>query len=48
MESLSLEVFKNHGVVALRDVGSGHGEDGRELDLVILEVFSNLSDSVIL
>ena len=24
-ESLSMEVLKNHGDVALRDVGSGHG-----------------------
>ena len=28
VESLSLEVFKNHGDVALRDMVSGHGEDG--------------------
>ena len=28
MESLSLEVFKNCGDVALRDVVSGHGEVG--------------------
>ncbi len=26
--SSSLEVFKNHGDVALRDVVSGHGGDG--------------------
>jgi len=26
--SPSLEVFQNHGDVALRDVGSGHGELG--------------------
>ena len=44
MESPSLEVLKNHGDVALRDVGSGHGGGG--LGLGILEVFSNLSDSV--
>ena len=28
MGSPSLEVFKNHGDVALRDVGSGHGGMG--------------------
>ena len=28
MESPSLEVFKIHGDVALRDVGSGHGGGG--------------------
>ena len=28
MESLSLEVFKKRVDVALRDVVSGHGEDG--------------------
>ena len=44
--SLSMEVFKDCGDVALRDVGSGHGGFG-VLDVVILEVFSNLSDSVI-
>ena len=27
MESLSLEVFRKHGDVALRDVVSGHGGD---------------------
>ena len=27
-ESLSLEVFKKHGDVMLRDVVSGHGGDG--------------------
>ena len=48
MGSLSLEVFQSRGDVALRDVGSGHGGDGLGLDLGILEVFSNLTDSVIL
>jgi len=46
VESLSLEEFKNHGDVTRRDafsVGSGLG-----LDLMTLEVFSNLTDSVIL
>jgi len=28
VESLSLQVFKNHGDVAMRDVVSGHGGDG--------------------
>ena len=28
VESPSLEVFKNHGDVALRDVARGHGGDG--------------------
>ena len=39
-ESQPLEVFKNLGDMALRDVVSGHGGDGLGLDLVILEVFS--------
>ena len=47
VESPSLEVFKNCADVALRDVVSGHGGAGLELDLVILEDFSNLYDSVI-
>ena len=47
VESPSLEVFENCGDVALRDMVSGHGGDGLGSDL-ILEVFSNLSDSVIL
>ena len=47
-ESLSLEVFKNHGDVALRDVVSGHGGDGLELNLDILQVFSNLNHPVVL
>jgi len=28
VESLSLELFKNHGDVALRGMGSGHSGDG--------------------
>ena len=40
--SLSLEVSKSHGDVALRDVGSGHGGVG----LGISEIFSNLNDSM--
>ena len=46
MQSLSLEVSKNHVGVALRDVLSGHGGVGGErrlgLALVILLFFSNL------
>jgi len=41
--SPSLEVFQNHGDVALRDVARGDGEVG--LDLGISEVFCNLNDS---
>ena len=48
MGSLSQEVSKSCGDVALRDVGSGHGGGGLGLDLRILEVFSSLNDSVIL
>ena len=44
--SPSLEGFKNHRDVALRNVGSGHG--GLGLDWMIIEVFSNLNDSMIL
>ena len=48
VESPSLEVFKNCGDVALRDVVSGHGGDGLEVGLLmILVVFSNLYDSMI-
>ena len=45
--SPSLEVFKKNEDVALRDVVSGHGGGGLGLDWMILEVFSNLNDSVI-
>jgi len=48
VESPSLEVFHNHGDVVLRDVIRGHSGGGLGLDLEILEVFSNLNDSVIL
>jgi len=34
--------------VALKDTISGHGDDGLGLDLLILEVFSNLNVSTIL
>ena len=33
VESLCLEVFKNHGDVALGDVISGHGGDGLAVGL---------------
>ena len=44
--SLSMEVLKNHGDVVLRDMLWCHGENGFELDLVTLEVFSNLNCSM--
>ena len=47
MGSASLEVFRKHRDVALRDVASGHGGDGLGLDCMVLEVFSNLNDSMI-
>ena len=46
--SLSLEVFQSHGDVALRDVGSGCGGVGWGWTWGILELFSNLSDAVVL
>ena len=46
--SPSLEVFQDHGDVALRDVVGGHAGDGLGLDLIISEAFSNLNDSMIL
>ena len=46
VKSLSQEALQNHGDVALRDVVMGM-EDGLELALGILEVFSNLNDSMI-
>ena len=46
-KSPSLEVFKNCGDVALRYMVSGHGGGGSGLDWMILEVFSNLYDSII-
>jgi len=48
VESPSLEVFQSRVDVALRAMGSGHGVMGCWLDWVILEVFSNLNDSVVL
>lgn len=38
--------FKNHGDVALQDMVSGHGGDGLELGLGVLELFSNINDSM--
>ena len=48
MGSLSLEVFKECGDVALRDVGRGHGGRGLGMDWMMLKVFSNFNDSMIL
>ena len=45
---LSLHVFKSLGDVALRDMISRHGGDGLGLDWMILVVFSNLNDALIL
>jgi len=45
--SLSLEVFKNCGDVALRDTVIGYGGNGLGLGLMFLEVFSNLNDCMI-
>lgn len=47
VKSRSLEVFEKRGDVALKDVVNGHGGDRLGLNLVILEVFSNLYDSMI-
>ena len=44
VESPSLEVFNNHVDVALRDVGSGHGEDGLVVGLDGLCSLSNLNN----
>jgi len=46
-ESPSPSPFENRGDVSLRNVVSRHGGDGLGLDLVILEVLSNLNDSMI-
>ena len=46
MESLSPEVFKNHGDVALGDMVSVHG--GLGLGLGILKVFSSTNDHMVL
>ena len=47
VESPSLGVFKDCGDVTLRDVVSGHDEDGLRFNWMILEGFSNLNDSMI-
>ena len=44
--SPSLEVFKNHGDVALGDVGSGPDGGELQLGLGILEVFRNFNESM--
>ena len=46
--SPSLQVFKKHGDVSVRETVSGHGGDGLMVGLVIVEVFSNLSNSMVL
>jgi len=43
---ISPKEWWNHGDVALRDTVSGHGGDGLQLDLGILEVFCNINYSV--
>ena len=48
VQSPSLQVFRNQRDVALRDVVSGHDGGGLESDCIILEVISNLNDSMIL
>jgi len=47
-EPPSLEMCKNHGDVALRNVVSGHSEDGLGVDVGLSVVSSNLDDSMIL
>ena len=46
-ESLSLEVFKNHVDVALRDMVNGQGGDGLVVELDELHGLSNIYGSVI-
>jgi len=48
VESLSLEVLKNRGDVALRDMVSGHSGVGLGLDWMILVLFYNRFDALIL
>ena len=47
-ESPSLEVFENHGDMALSDTVSGHGGDGLMAGLNDLSGFSSFYDSTIL
>lgn len=42
------KVFKSHGDVGLGDMVTSTGGDGLGLDLEILEVFSNLNESMVL
>jgi len=46
VKSPSLEVFKNHGVVTLRDVVSEHYGCGLRWDWMIIVVFSNRNDPI--
>ena len=46
--SPSMEELQNCGDVVLRNMVSGHDGGGLGLDLLILEVFSSLNDSMIL
>ena len=48
IESLSLEVFKKYLDVVLTDMSGEILVVGGQLDRMILEVFSNLGDSIIL
>ena len=48
LESLSLEVLKNHADVALRDMVSGHGGDVLIVGLDDFSDLFNLNDSMIL
>lgn len=48
VQSSSLGAFKNRGDVVLGDVASGHGGGGLGVDYKILQVFSNLCNSMIL
>lgn len=48
VESLILEVLKKRADVAVSDMASGDGGDGLMVGLVILVVFSNHNDSVVL
>ena len=45
---LSLQIFKNHGDVALGNMVGGHGGDGLGLGLVLSVDLSNFNDSMIL